>query len=98
MQQNNWYVYIIEASDNSYYTGITTDVLRRWQQHGNQQGAKFFRGRKPHKLLFVEAGHTRSSASQREIAIKKLKRAEKFKLLQSQVNCVAEFRESLCHQ
>ena len=92
MAKDNWYVYIIEATDSSYYTGITTDVLRRWQQHSNQQGAKYFRGRLPQQLLFVEAGHNRSSASQREYAIKQLKREEKHKLLNSQHNCANLFQ------
>jgi len=91
MAEDNWYVYIIEASDSSYYTGITTDVARRWQQHKNQQGAKFFLGRRPMQLLFVETGHNRSSASQREAAIKKLKRADKQKLLEHTCNRVHEF-------
>ncbi|WP_395377368.1 GIY-YIG nuclease family protein [Marinicella sp. W31] len=95
MADDNWYVYIIEATDSTYYTGITTDVLRRWQQHSNQQGAKYFRGRLPQQLLFVEAGHNRSSASQREMAIKKLKRKEKYKLLNSPCNCAGLFQIKL---
>ena len=81
-----WLVYIIEASDHSLYTGITTDMLRRWQQHSNGAGAKFFRGRKPLSLKFVESDHTRSTASQREAAIKKLGRQAKLKLINERVN------------
>jgi len=76
-----WLVYIIEASDHSLYTGITTDMSRRWQQHSTGAGAKFFRGRKPLSLKFVESDHTRSTASQREAAIKKLGRQDKLKLI-----------------
>ena len=76
-----WLVYIIEATDESLYTGITNDMPRRWQQHSSGKGAKFFRGRKPASLKFIEHSHTRSSASQREAAIKKLSRQAKLKLI-----------------
>jgi len=76
----NWFVYIIEASDNTYYTGITTDLERRFQQHLTGKGAKFFRGRKPVKFVYTENNHDRSSASSRESQIKALTRKEKEKL------------------
>ncbi|TAL46220.1 MAG: GIY-YIG nuclease family protein [Methylovulum sp.] len=79
----NWSVYIILCTDDSLYTGITTDVSRRFAQHSNQKGAKYFRGRQPKQLLYVETGHNRSSAGKREIAIKKLNRHEKLKLVAS---------------
>jgi putative endonuclease len=79
---NEWTVYIIRADDDSLYTGITTDLTRRWQQHsGLRSGAKFFRGRKPAALVYLERGHSRSSASRREAAIKQLKRPAKERLL-----------------
>ena len=75
---NHWCVYIIESSDQRYYTGISTDIKRRWQEHlAGKKGAKFFNGRKPVQLLYLEPGHSRSTASKREAAIKKLSRAEK---------------------
>jgi putative endonuclease len=77
-----WVVYIIGCDDGRFYTGITNDLVRRWREHsGTRQGAKFFRGRKPAQLLYVEPGHNRSSASKREAAIKRLRRIEKEKLL-----------------
>ena len=73
-----WLVYMILASDNTIYTGITTNIHRRWKEHETGKGgAKFFRGRKPEYLLYLELGHSRSSATQREIALKKLSRAQK---------------------
>jgi putative endonuclease len=91
MQQNNWYVYIIEGSDGNFYTGITTDVARRWGEHSGTKGsaktgAKYFRGRKPKSIVYVEEGHNRSTASKREAAIKKLTKAEKILLLKSSSN------------
>ena len=78
----NWSVYIIEANDNSFYTGISTDVERRFEEHTTGKlGAKFFNGRTPVKVIYQEDGHTRSSASKREIEIKSLSRREKAMLI-----------------
>jgi putative endonuclease len=78
----SWFVYVIEASDNSLYTGITTDLERRFQQHLNGSGAKYFYGRNPMKIVYTESHENRSSASVREAAIKKLSRSQKEKLIQ----------------
>ena len=80
-----WSLYIIEASDESFYTGISTDVERRFEEHLNcDKGAKYFNGRHPVRIVYREEGHTRSSASRREAAIKKLSRHEKQKLITTQ--------------
>lgn len=79
----NWQVYIILCSDGTLYTGITTDIARRLRQHGTGSGAKYFRGRRPEEVLFLEGGHDRSSASKRELYIKGLSRAGKQALLQT---------------
>ncbi len=79
----DWQVYIILCTDNSLYTGITNDLRRRLVQHAAQRGAKYFRGRKPLRVVYLEAGHNRSSASRREAMIKKLSRDEKLLLIAS---------------
>ncbi|GAB3106143.1 GIY-YIG nuclease family protein [Aestuariicella hydrocarbonica] len=80
-----WCVYIILSSDGRLYTGITTDIKKRWHAHCHtRQGAKFFRGRSPQKLLHLETGFNRSTASQREAAIKKLSRLQKLALIDQQ--------------
>ena len=77
----NWSVYIILCDDGSLYTGVSTDVERRFREHGGTpRGAKYFNGRKPLKVVYREAGHTRSSAARREAAIKKLSREAKLGL------------------
>ena len=77
-----WSLYIIETNDNSYYTGITTDVERRFAEHATgKQGAKYFNGRTPVSVVYREDGHTRSSASKREAEIKKLSHREKEQLI-----------------
>lgn len=83
---SNWQVYIILCSDNSLYTGISNDVERRFQEHASQRGARYFRGREPQQLVYLESGHDRSSASRREAAIKKLRRGEKERLITSTQN------------
>lgn len=82
----DWQVYMILCSDDSLYTGITKDLERRMASHAGQAGAKYFRGRQPRQVVYLESGHTRSSASRREAAIKKLQRAGKWSLISSDVN------------
>ncbi len=82
----DWKVYIISCSDNSLYTGITLDIDRRFSEHAGKLRAKYFRGRKPGEVVYLESGHTRSTASKREAAIKKLLRADKLKLIASELN------------
>lgn len=77
-----WTVYIIRCDDNSLYTGVTTDLERRFREHLSQpRGAKYFNGRKPREVVYTENGHTRASACRRESAIKKLHRDEKLMLI-----------------
>jgi len=82
----NWQVYIILCSDDSLYTGITTDVERRFAQHLAGTGAKYFRGRSPLRLVYWEGGHDRRSASRREIHIKQLSKVSKLGLIASNDN------------
>ena len=89
IMNNCWLVYIIEASDGRLYTGITTDLLRRWREHCAGRGAKFFRGRTPRSLRYLEPGHDRCSAGRREAAIKRLSREQKFTLIASGHNRLA---------
>jgi len=77
MENKNWQVYMIVCSDDSIYTGITTDVARRFAQHASGCGAKYFRGRKPVAVVYLEHDHSRSSASSRETELKKLSAEQK---------------------
>lgn len=81
-----WLVYIIHCSDDTFYTGITTDLQRRFEQHASGRGAKYFRGRRPLSVVYRENSHTRSSAGSRERAIKMLGRSEKERLIFSAPN------------
>lgn len=75
--EDTHYVYVIECSDGSYYTGYTTDVERRVAEHNDGSGAKYTRGRDPVELVHVESFDTQSEAMQREHAIKQMRRAAK---------------------
>ena len=86
-----WFVYMILCSDNTLYTGISNDVLRRFSQHADKQGAKYFRGRVPSRLIYVEGGHDHSSAAKREVVIKKLSRDRKMQLIESVLNEAERF-------
>ena len=86
----NWSVYIILCSDNTLYTGITVDVSRRFDLHANGKGAKYFRSRQPEQLVYLEPGHNRSSATKREINLKKMSREGKSQLINSDTNKIRE--------
>ncbi len=76
-----YFVYIVACSDETLYTGITTDLLRRVTEHNSSvKGAKYTRLRRPVKLVYSEECSNRSEASKREYAIKHLTRQEKLSL------------------
>jgi putative endonuclease len=75
------YVYVLECSDGTYYTGYTTDVERRVAEHDAGEGAKYTRGRTPVELRHTERYDTRSAAMAREHEIKALSRRAKAALI-----------------
>ena len=80
--QTNFHVYIVECSDNTLYTGITTNLDRRVNEHnGSKLGAKYTRSRRPVKLVYSQFIGTRSNALKEEYKIKKLSRNEKKQLI-----------------
>ena len=82
MSDAPWYVYIVRASDQTLYTGITTDLKRRLAEHqSGKAGAKYFRGRTALEMVLTESSPSRSSASKREAEIKKLTRTQKLSLI-----------------
>lgn len=72
-----YYVYILACNDNSLYTGITTDVVRRFDEHRSGSGGHYTRARGAKKIVYTEVCQNRSSALKREAQIKKLTRAQK---------------------
>lgn len=79
-----WYVYIIECSDKTFYTGITSDIHRRIEEHNTSpKGAKYTKGRRPVKLVYCRRKKNKITASKEEYRIKKLTREEKLKMILS---------------
>lgn len=72
-----WYVYLIECSDGSLYTGITVDLAARFAAHRDGRGARAMRMHAPVRMLAAEAHRDRSAASKAEYRIKRLTAAEK---------------------
>lgn len=77
----SWTVYILQCADDTLYTGITNDLNARIDAHAAGTGAKYTKGRGPFTLAYQEPCENRSEASKREIAIKRLSRAEKNTLI-----------------
>ena len=81
--ENTWYLYILRCGDNTLYTGITTDVEKRFEAHQSGKGAKYTRGRGPLEMAYREECGTHSDALKREAQIKKLTREQKQALIAS---------------
>jgi putative endonuclease len=82
------YVYILKCSDESLYTGWTTDLEARLKTHNGEAGgkvAKYTRGRRPVEMVYSEELENKSEALKREIAIKKMSRKKKLKLIESKL-------------
>ncbi len=79
-----WHVYMIRTAKNALYTGITTDVARRFREHQEgKKGAKALRGKGPLRLVWTEPVGDKSAALKREAAIKKLTKLQKELLVRS---------------
>ena len=78
-----YYVYMVKCADETFYTGIATELERRIEEHNSSdKGAKYTRTRRPVVLVYSEEFPDRSSASKREYEIKKkMKRADKLNLI-----------------
>ena len=77
-----YYLYILQCSDSSLYTGITTDLERRFGEHlSGAKGAKYTAAHRPENLVYSRKFSNRSKASIEEARIKKLKRSDKLILI-----------------
>ncbi len=82
MKSSAWYAYVICTENGNLYTGITTDIERRFQEHASgKKGAKFFRTSAPLDLVFKKRFKNRSDASKFEAYFKALTRPKKLKFL-----------------
>lgn len=77
-----YFVYILQCSDSTFYTGITTNLDRRVKEHNNSKlGAKYTKVRRPVRLIYSREFNNRSEASIEEARIKKLSRSEKLNFI-----------------
>lgn len=86
----NYYAYILECSDQTYYTGYTTDIEKRLTVHNAGKGAKYTRARLPVNLRYVKSFETKQEAMRYEWSIKQLTRAQKQQLMEGTTNEITE--------
>lgn len=72
-----WWVYVIECESGAWYTGVSNDVERRFREHAQGKGAKYFRLDKPKRLVASQPFESRGEALKQEAALKRLERADK---------------------
>lgn len=90
MPESTWSIYLVRMANGRLYTGITTDVERRFGEHqtGGSKGAKALKGKGPLQLVFSKRVGDRSKASKLEARIKKMSRAEKERLIRGELTLV----------
>ena len=78
-----WHIYILQCKDKTFYTGITTNLKRRIEEHNTSNlGAKYTKGRRPVKLVYSARKKDKSSALKEEYRIKKLSRGGKIEVIE----------------
>lgn len=81
-----WFVYLVRCRDATLYCGIAKDLARRLAEHNSaDKGAKYTRGRRPVELIYTEEAASRAQATQREGRIKRMTRAQKKALIQTDI-------------
>jgi len=79
-----WWLYVVKCSDDTLYTGVTTDINRRIKEHNtSRRGAKYTRSRRPVNLVYKRQCINRSHAQQEEYQFKKLSKTEKLHIIQN---------------
>ena len=76
-----YFVYILRCGDDTLYTGITTDLKRRVEEHNSGKGAKYTRGRGPVTPVYWEKQPDKGAALRRELVIKAMSRTQKLELI-----------------
>ncbi len=84
-----WYLYVVQCSDMTLYTGISTDVDRRVREHNTgRKGAKYTRVRRPVRLVWSKEYENRSEASKAEYSFKKLLHYKKWEIINEDRGCI----------
>ena len=81
--EKEWQVYLLQCSDDTLYSGVTTDLDRRLRQHNGEivGGARYTQGRRPVAVMWSASCDSRSDAQQREAALRRLSRQQKWDLI-----------------
>lgn len=79
----NWFVYILRCADDSLYTGITTDLNQRCEQHNAGTASRYTRSRLPVAMVYHEKQDNRRMTLKRELEIKAMSRTAKESLINS---------------
>ena len=83
-EQPTWYIYLLRCANGDLYTGISTDVARRLQQHADNRGARRLRGKGPLQLVFSHPAGDRSQALRLEYRVKRLSRLQEEALVRGE--------------
>jgi len=90
---DNWYLYVLECVDGTFYTGITTNVNRRLHEHNNtSRGAKYTKARRPTRVVYCHPFDSRSTAAKAEYRFRKLSRDKKQKIIQGTADISTVFK------
>ena len=80
-----WFVYILLCTDDSLYTGCTNNIEKRFSEHSSGKGGRYTRSHKPVDIVYKESFHTKSEALKRECEIKKWRKSEKVRMIQTEI-------------
>lgn len=89
-----WHVYIIQCSDGSLYTGVTTDISRRLNEHNQKSGGSYTRTRTPVKLVYQEPRSSQFAAFKRESQIKRWTKQKKLALISGNLSLLRDISKS----
>lgn len=81
-RKEKWFLYILQCSDHSLYTGITKDIARRFKRHSEGKAARYTRTRRPLEMVYQETCRNRTEALTRECFVKALPKAKKLALIE----------------
>lgn len=87
ISDNEWSLYMIKTRMNTLYTGISTDVDRRFKEHSgaSKRAARYLKGKGPLELVWHEAVGTKSEALVLEYRVKKLNKRQKLSLIEGEL-------------
>jgi putative endonuclease len=85
LSTTEWQLYLVRCADGSLYTGIATDIARRFDEHQSGKGAKYLRGRGPLQLVFHCPAGDRAMALRLEHRVKRLAKADKERLVRGEL-------------